>query len=46
MTILDKLKLRMIGKRDEEVSWLFLFLLSSVVSGVLGLIITLIDQLL
>jgi hypothetical protein len=38
MTRFDKLKLFLLGKDHEEVSWLFYFILSSVVSGVIGII--------
>ena len=41
MTTFDKLKQYLIGKNNEEVSWLFYFILSSVVSGVVGIIVVL-----
>lgn len=43
MTTFEKLKQYLIGKEDEEVSWLFYFILSSVVSGVVGIIVKLIS---
>ena len=39
----EKLKGHLIGKGNEEPSWLFLFLLSSAVSAVVGIIVKLIE---
>ncbi len=38
MTLFDKFKLYLLGKDDEDVSWLAYFLLSLVVSCIVGLI--------
>ena len=42
MTRFHNVKGHLIGGEDEDVSWLFYFIVSSAVSGVIGLIVTLI----
>lgn len=41
-TFREKLKRRLVGKDDEEASWLSSLIVSCIVSGVLGIIVKLI----
>jgi hypothetical protein len=42
MRKLEKLMQYLVGKDDEEVSWLLYFMVSCLLSGVLGIIVTLV----
>jgi hypothetical protein len=44
MTLFDKLKLYLLGNEDEDVSWLAYFLISSVVTCAVGLIVHVISR--